>query len=249
MTETDQHEHGVHGQIARLARRLHGTTRSIRFSEPQNVLLEVTQGAVDVLPGVDHAGVTLVRKKARGSRPAELESTAATGDIPRLVDRLQHQTGQGPCFDAVWQQQTMYLADFASETRWPDFIRAVEEQTPVRSVLSIQLFVTDDELGALNLYSEHPDAFDDAAEDLATNLATHAAIALSGARRGEQFRSALASRDIIGQAKGIIMERFDTDALAAFELLRQLSQETNTPLSELAEKLVMKDHPPPDEAP
>lgn len=146
----------------------------------------------------------------------------------------------------MWEHQSTHITEVRTETRWPRFIQAVRDQTPVRSALSIQLYTTDTELGALNLYSEQSDAFGPVSEDLATNLATHAAIALSAARRGDQFRSALATRDVIGQAKGICMERFGIDAGAAFNLLRQLSQETNTSLAELAEQLVATDHAAPE---
>lgn len=243
MARPRNEEHGIHGQIARLARRLHGSAGSSEARDPANVLQEITHAAVDVLPAVDHAGVTLVRRAGQGTRRADLESTAATGEVPERVDRLQHETGQGPCLDAVWEHDTMRIADLSTETRWPRFVRAVLDQTPVRSTLSIQLYVTDVELGALNLYSERAASFDADAVDLGINLATHAAIALSAARRGEQFRSALASRDIIGQAKGIIMERFDVDALHAFDLLRRLSQDSNVPVVEVATKLVDNDHP------
>ncbi|PKZ62992.1 hypothetical protein CYJ73_24260, partial [Gordonia terrae] len=105
------------------------------------------------------------------------------------------------------------------------------------------LYTTDQELGALNLYAETPHAFDRDSLALALNLATHAAIALSSARREEQFHSALASRDIIGQAKGMIMERYNIDALQAFELLRKLSQDSNMRLADVAKQLVHSDHP------
>lgn len=98
-------------------------------------------------------------------------------------------------------------------------------------------------MGAPNLYSERPNAFDAESRDLAHILATHAAVAISGARRSEQFRSALASRDIIGQAKGMVMERLDIDAVRAFDLIRTLSQNTNTRLVDVAERLVRADHP------
>lgn len=160
MTGSEQHEHGIHGQIGRLARRLHDAARTEGMREPQAVLEEVTRAAVDVLPGVDHAGVTLVRRKSQGRR-AELESTAATGQVPQRVDQLQHDTGEGPCFEAVWEHATMRVDDVTTDTRWPRFAAAVAEQTPVLSALSIQLFVTHTELGALNLYSEAPHGFDD----------------------------------------------------------------------------------------
>lgn len=69
-------------------------------------------------------------------------------------------------------------------------------------------------------------------------LATHAALAWHMVRRDEQFRSALASRDVIGQAKGMLMERFDLDAVRAFELLKRLSQNMNTPLADVAQQVV-----------
>lgn len=89
-----------------------------------------------------------------------------------------------------------------SESRWPQLMVAVMEQTPVRSSLWIQLFVDGQGLGALNLFSGIVGGLDEEVEEQAINLATHAAIALSSARRGEQFSSALASRGLIGQAKG-----------------------------------------------
>ena len=93
---------------------------------------------------------------------------------------------------------------------------------------------------ALNLVSRRPDAFDDEAQSVAAMLATHAAIALISQDREAQFRSALASRDAIGQAKGIIMERYDVDAVRAFELLRKLSQDTNIRLTEVADRIVAR---------
>lgn len=225
----------VHARIARLARSVHGSSPgSVR---PDDVLETVTNSAVQLLPPVDHAGATVVRKQRQHKR-ADLSSVAATGDVPRLFDALQDEHGDGPCFEAVWTQQTVLICDTADEPRWPDLMRTVAERTPVRSILSIQLFVTDLELGALNLFSETVDGFDGNTEDIATTLAAHAAIALSGARRGQQFRSAVATRDIIGQAKGMLMERYRVDADRAFDILRQLSQESNTPLADLAAQVV-----------
>ncbi|MDY6808128.1 MAG: GAF and ANTAR domain-containing protein [Actinomycetota bacterium] len=225
----------VHAQIARLARSVHGASPGA--VEPDELLETVTRTAVQLLPRVDHAGATVVRKH-RQNKPPELSSVAATGDVPRLFDKLQDEQGDGPCFEAVWTQQTVLICDTTDEPRWPALMREVAEQTPVRSILSIQLFVTDLELGALNLFSENVDGFDDNTEDIATTLAAHAAIALSNARRGQQFRSAVASRDIIGQAKGMLMERYRIDAVRAFDILRQLSQESNTPLAAVAAQVV-----------
>lgn len=234
-------EPGIRGQIARLARVLHGAPR--RTQTPEAVLGEVTTAATELIPGVAHAGVTLVRGNPRDGGRVELESTAATGPVPETVDRLQHEHGQGPCFAAVRDSNTVLVDDMTRDERWPAFLAAVRTHTPVRSSLSIELYTTDQELGALNFYADTPHAFDRDSIALALNLATHAAIALSSARREEQFHSALASRDIIGQAKGMIMERYNIDALQAFELLRKLSQDSNTRLTDIATQLVHADHP------
>lgn len=230
----------IHAEIARLARTVHGAVN--RDIAPARVLDEVTRSAVDVLQPVDYAAVTLVRKRHRES-PAELESTAATSPTAQLFDTLQHDLHDGPCFEAIWQERTVRIDDMAAERRWPRLTAATLERTPIRSTLSIQLYIQQRELGALNLHSRTAHAFDEDTEDVATVLATHAAIALSTARRGEEFRSALASRDIIGQAKGMIMERYKVDAVRAFDMLRQLSQESNTPVADIAARLVQIERP------
>ncbi|WP_052073623.1 GAF and ANTAR domain-containing protein [Rhodococcoides fascians] len=213
---------------------MHNTTGGAPELTADQVLQEVTAGAVDFVPSADHAGVTLVT--GHGPRAA-VRSVAATGEVPRLLDALQDKFGAGPYLQSARDYETVHVADYRYETRWPAFTQAVLERTPVRSSLSIQLFTDREALGALNLYSETVDAFDDTAVDQAWALAAHAAVALSSARRSEQFRSALASRDIIGQAKGMIMERYTITARQAFALLSKLSQDSNIPIVELARRL------------
>lgn len=232
-----QLERGVHAQIGMLARTMHGD--HIGDINADDLLLEVTETAVRLLPDVQHAGVTLIYGKQ-----GRLRSTAATGPVPHILDGLQEQHQQGPCVSAIRQHHTIRVDDFESETRWPNFVAAAVDQTPVRSSLSIQLYTNESELGALNLYSERTYSFTPQIEELSVALAAHAAVGLSSVRRGDQFHSALASRDIIGQAKGIIMERFDMTAVSAFKLLVKLSQEQNTPVVEVARLVVEKDHPP-----
>jgi GAF domain-containing protein len=127
------------------------------------------------------------------------------------------------------------------ENRWPAYCREARE-TPIRSIISFQLFADHHQMGALNFYADQPYAFDDDAAEMGLILATHAAVGWNMVRRDEQFRSALASRDIIGQAKGMIMERFKIDAVQAFELLKRLSQSSNTPLAVVARQLVESEH-------
>ena len=104
--------------------------------------------------------------------------------------------------------------------------------------MAFQLFIAGETLGALNVYSEQPEAFGDESRTLGLIFAAHSSVAWNSARREEQFRQALSSRDVIGQAKGMIMERYRVDAVQAFELLRKLSQDSNVPLIKIATSLV-----------
>ncbi|MFC9361983.1 GAF and ANTAR domain-containing protein [Rhodococcus sp. NPDC057014] len=165
----------------------------------------ITKAARDVVPGAEDAGITLVTR-GRG-----FQSRAATSELPTLIDELQHRLGDGPCVQAIWQHETVLVADMATEGRWPLFAPEAA-RIGARSMLAFQLYTTENTMGALNLHSSQPGAFDDDAVRIGGTLATHAAIALIASQREEQFRDALASRDIIGQAKGILMHRFSIDA-------------------------------------
>lgn len=240
-------EWGIYEHIARLSRSMHGVLGGGPLA-PQDVLQDVTAAAVELLSPVQHAGVTLIRKQ-HSHKVVDLRSTAATSTEAEKFDTLQHQLGQGPCFEAIWADTTVHIIDMTREQRWPQLTAAVVDTTAIRSSLAIELYTDGQELGALNLHAETADAFDHDTQVLAVNLATHAAIALSGAQRGTQFRSALASRDLIGQAKGIIMERCNVNAVRAFDMLRRLSQDTNTPLADVATQLINADHPTPKNNP
>jgi hypothetical protein len=200
------------------------------------VLSEVVAGAVRSVPHARHAGITLAREGAVGT-------AAATGPYPVLLDEVQQRHAEGPCLSAAWHQHVIRIDNMALETRWPAYTVEALERTPIRSVASFQLFTERPRIGALNLYAEHPDAFDDESVELGLIYATYTTLAWNLVRRESQFRSALASRDIIGQAKGMIMERFAIDAAQAFEMLTRLSQTGNLPLAELARKLVHAERP------
>jgi GAF domain-containing protein len=228
----------IYSALTLLARNLQ--SQQVNDLNSDQLMLGVTETAVKILPGVAHAGVALVVNRRRRT----LESVAATGAVPRTLDRLQDEHQQGPCLESLWNQYTVRVDDYEKETRWPDFVAALAEQTPVRSSLSIQLYTNENELGTVNLYSEAPATFTPEVEELAVALAAQAAVGLAVARSSDEFRSALASRDIIGQAKGIIMESHGVTSEEAFVLLTKLSQESNTPIYEIARKLVFTERRP-----
>jgi len=130
------------------------------------------------------------------------------------------------------------VVDLETDERFPDYRRDALAETPIRSIMAFQMFIAGETLGALNVYSEQPGVFTPQSRNLGLIFAAHSSVAWNAARREEQFRRALASRDVIGQAKGMIMERYRVDAVQAFELLRKLSQDSNVPLIKIATDLV-----------
>ncbi len=214
-----------------LARQLSELARDLQDKQSlQDTLNGIVQAAVDNVPGAQFAGITVVE----GHR--EVHTPAWTDELVRAVDQAQYDTGEGPCLNSVYEQKTVRVADLRTEQRWPEFAkRAVD--LGVISMLSIQLYVIGDNLGALNLYSNDAEAFDDESEHVGLLLAAHAAIAMAGAQEQEQLVAAMATRDLIGQAKGILMERHKIPADQAFMLLIRASQLANAKLRDVAENL------------
>lgn len=197
----------------------------------EHVLADVTTAAVQLIPAADVAGVLLVKKGG------DFESLADTDGLVAELDKLQHEFGEGPCSDAALKQTIVRTDDLRDEPRWPRYAPAAVERG-VLSSLSFKLYTADRTAGALNLFSSKAGAWNTEAETIGSVFAAHAAAAIMAGRHSEQMESALSSRDRIGQAKGIIMERFGVDDMRAFEMLRALSQESQMKLVDIAERVV-----------
>jgi GAF domain-containing protein len=195
------------------------------------VLADVTAAAVELIPGADIADVMLV------DRNGVHWSKGATGALPQRLTKLQEQYGEGPCAEAAKGDTLVRTDDFGTDSRWPRYSPEAVK-LGVRSGLSLKLFTADRTAGALNLFGFATDGFDIEAETIGTVLAAHAAAAIMAARNQEQLTSALSNRDRIGQAKGMIMERYMVDEVRAFEILRQLSQESNVKLVDIATRVI-----------
>lgn len=217
--------------LSRIARSLEHT------GDLQATLEAIVCAAIGTVPGAQHASISEVKKRR------EVTTPVSTGELPRQVDQAQYDAGEGPCLDVLYTRQTVHVTDMATEQRWPGFSRKAS-QLGVGSMLSVRLFVEGDELGALNLLNESPHAFDDDSEHVALLFASHAAVAIIGAERQEQFRCALVGRDVIGQAIGIVMERYDLTPERSFAVLARLSQDANRKLHDLAQELVETRHLP-----
>lgn len=230
---TDRHPASTShtSSLAEFARSLRDTRRSM----PETIS-EILRTAIRLIPGATVGCVTTVSK-------GERTVVASTDPVAEELCRLQYELDEGPIPTEVRHFDVVVSDDLTSEPRWPEFaVLAVGEG--FKSLAAFQLYSNADDLGALVFYSDEPGAFDADAVEIGEALAAHAAIAMLGARDNEQFQAGLASRDIIGQAKGMIMERYDLDAVQAFELLAKLSQQQNLPLHRVARDLVETDHPP-----
>jgi GAF domain-containing protein len=199
--------------------------------ELEQILGDVTTAAVELIPATDIAGVLLVKKGG------DFESLADTDSLVAQLDKLQHDFGEGPCADAALKETIVRTDDLRNEPRWPRYAPAAVEHG-VLSSLSLKLYTADRTAGALNLFSFNAGVWDTEAETIGSVFAAHAAAAIMAARHGVQMQSALSSRDRIGQAKGIIMERYGVDDVRAFELLRKLSQESQSKLVDIAQRVI-----------
>lgn len=218
--------------VGDVAEQLGRLARSLQAEGDTGVLLdEIVAAAVHLVPGAQEASISQVVAKRQVTSPHR------TGDLPERVDAIQTDTGEGPCLDAAYEHETVRVPDLRHEQRWPDFARRAVE-AGAGSMLSFQLYVRGDTLGALNLYNREPDAFDDESEQVGLLLASHAAVAFADAQKLDHLQRAVASRDLIGQAKGMLMERYAIDDRAAFRVLARVSQTSNRPLRAVAEELV-----------
>jgi transcriptional regulator with GAF, ATPase, and Fis domain len=175
----------------------------------------------------DDVGVTLAR------RHGAVETPAATGELARECDRLQFELGEGPSFGALDEAAPISVPDMRTEARWPRFAPRAAE-LGVGSMLVLPLAAPRGTLGALNLYARTPAGFDEDSELIAHAFATHAAIALAHAQMESNLRTAMASREEIGRAVGILMERHRLSAPQAFDMLVHVSQRLHRKLRDIA---------------
>jgi GAF domain-containing protein len=213
-------------------------TADILFSagSVHSTLEQVVAVAVHTIEGCDFAGLFLLEGGV-------VVTPVHTDQVVEEIDNLQRDSGEGPCLDAIAQRVMVYGEDLQSDDRWPNFGVAAAERG-IRSALALPL-TTHDTIGAVNLYALYPAAFGVLDRAKGVILASLASVAVNAAhsledeeRRIENLHSALGSREIIGQAQGILMERERISADQAFDVLRRASQYLNIKLREVAQTLV-----------
>ncbi|MFI6272275.1 GAF and ANTAR domain-containing protein [Micromonospora zamorensis] len=211
----------------------------IKFDETDlsGVLSQVSELARRTIPGAEEVSVTLLKQEGA-------HTAAFSGEMALRLDELQYEYEQGPCLEAARKAAVVSVPDMSEEARWPQWAaRAV--QGGALSSLSIGFPIQETVLGALNIYGVKPGAFDDDAVTLAQTFAGYAAVALANAHLYDttatlaaQMQSAMQSRAVIEQAKGIIMGERRCTPDEAFAVLAKVSQDSNRKLRDVAAALV-----------
>ena len=202
------------------------------ISDLEQALSQIVATAVDTVPGVDAGGISMTEN-------GHITSRSPTNDDVRKLDDTQARLHQGPCISAIESppDDGVVLAQDLTRPpdtdRWPHFAPQAVAQG-YQSILSTQLSPDGGTRAALNLYSHTANTFDESARTVAGLFGLQAALLLYGANHARQLGQALASRDLIGQAKGILMERYRVNSEQAFRMLVSSSQDTNIKLVEVA---------------
>ena len=200
--------------------------------DPPHTLETIVAITPEFFEGCDYVGVSLVEH-------GRVHTPAATNEKLRELDESQYDLGQGPCRDAIRNHPTVLVHDLATDSRWPEWGRAMVAELGIRSSLSFRLFTRrHDSWGALNVYATKPNAFSE--EDVlhGQTIAAMCAVVLARSIQDEQLATALESRTVIGQALGMVMERYGLDEDSAFNVLRRIASQDNLKLRDLAAQIV-----------
>ncbi|CAL9511789.1 ANTAR domain-containing protein [Streptomyces sp. enrichment culture] len=207
--------------LTEAARRLHETPT------PDSTLDTAVRLAVDLVPGAEHAGISLIERDNR-------RRTLAWTDEIVLAAEDGHPAGDHrPYWQRLWTAPVVEVADSRGDES-EDALAGLG----LRSVLSLRLRADRRRLTVLTAYARKPRAFDEAALRIGRLFTAHVGIALEAATVREQLTEAMRTRDLIGQATGILMERLDIDAAGAFDSLVRASQRENVKLRDLARRIV-----------
>lgn len=191
-------------------------------------LSRITAAAVEVLPDVTMASMTIRHRDNR------LETVAPTDDVLCDLDAKQYELRQGPCYDTATDEPYAVSSDLAADSRWPDYSKAALG-AGIRAQAGIALFAAPRFRGALNLYSHHVGAFEDLGP-IGTLFSHQAAVAIAYAQEVSDLRQSVATRQQIGLAIGVVMERYQLSEERAFAFLARLSQDRNVKLRDLAQE-------------
>ncbi len=196
-----------------------------------DTLQTIVEVACNSVPGFDHVGIATLEKLG------QVETRAFTGDLVLALDKAQYTLREGPSSDVLHGTAAVSVSNLHDEQRWPNYVPQARK-AGVRSQLAVKLYLDEGTLGGINFYSTTEDDVSDDAQSLARLFATHAAIALGHAQEREHLNEGMQARRVIGQAIGILMERYEMNEDRAFAFLVRASSHRNIKLRLIAEELV-----------
>ncbi|MFF7330609.1 ANTAR domain-containing protein [Streptomyces sp. NPDC090306] len=194
---------------------------------PQNTMRAAVRLAVDLLPGAEQAGISVIE---HGNRRSEI---TWTDEIVPRAEAVHPDREHSPYWNQLWTAPVVRVDDSEAD----DGGLALAG-LGLRSALALRLRADRRRLTVLTAYARKPRAFDDHATRVGRLFTAHVNVALDSATVREQLTEAMHTRDLIGQATGILMERLNTDAAEAFKSLVRASQRENTKLRDLARRIV-----------
>lgn len=219
-----------------LEQSLRHSTRRAR-ADLTGVLASITALSVEHLPGVHHAGITLLETDDGGG--SAIRCLAATDGHPLVLDNISRICGQGPCLEATTVHRVIRSDDLTVESRWPAFTAKALTCTPVRAILALPVFRDGRPPVALNLYSDRAGAFDARVESGGALVAAHVAEAMSAAHgRRHPVRSARSR--VITEAKAMIMGQSGVDVAQAFAILVKIAKQQNESIESVARQVVAR---------
>jgi GAF domain-containing protein len=184
------------------------------------------------LPEFAHIGISTVDKSG------EVQTQVATTQLVWELDALQYELGEGPCLDSMRGINHVEAPHIATDERWPRYVPSAVE-LGLKSQMAVKLYVDDEEtIGGLNMYSVTSEDIDDGAVGIAGLFATQAAVALGQSRQLDQLHEALRTRQMIGQAVGLVMAEYSLSDDAAFEFLARTSSYANIKLRDVAARII-----------
>lgn len=204
-------------------------------TDSDEVYQAVCVAATLMVNGCDHASVLM--RDPRGT----YVTVAASDHVAADIDALERAIGDGPCLDAIDTETAQIDPDLTTHSQWPSLAACVLAATPVRGAMGFRMLVDGHKVGALNLFSDTPGAFDATSAAQAIVLASFASVAASAAALGEDvagLRHAVQSNREIGKAVGMLMVLFDIGDTEAFDRLRRISQDMNIKLADVAARIV-----------
>lgn len=222
-----QPSHSLVEAFREMAARLHSS------EDYEDTLARISSTAVQAIPGVDAASISTIED----GRPV---SHGVTDPLAGRGDAIQYEEGEGPCLDAAMRERWIYIPDMEQTRRWPTSARRLVEEAGVRSMLSCRLALEaapTQTLGGLNMYARTPDAFSPDDQMLAILLSSLGAVVVDASKQQAHLRAAIESRQVIGEAIGILRAQGDVDRDQAFAMLSRASQRMNVKLRDLARQI------------